>query len=436
MPKVLTKQLLTRLALGVASILIVMPAPVFADTNQDVQTAAQAGVQYLADNQAANGGITGLGGESDWSTIAIEASGQSAADFASGTGTSLTDYLKTDVLGAGTPATTIERRVIAARAADEDTSDFGGVDYNAQLASQHIGNQIGDPTLLNDDIFGVIAIDSIGDNSLLPMAQDGLDYLLAHQAADGGFAYTTVSCAWCGSDSNDTAAALIAMYAANDMGLTQDTTAKTNAIAYLLSTQQVDGGFGYDAFSPSDGSSTAWGLMALNTIGDSVTARALLARDWLLGNQNADGGFSFGAYGFTNSDTYTTAHAIVALLGSTWLLSPEPIGQPTQTGGKGGISQGPGNSTQTGQQQSVAISTTTSSSSSSVNSPTASQAAVRTSLPEFSGKDVKFDKQSTQPTTALAGVSSAKYTVYAVSLLSLVAAGWFMLESRKAKGVK
>lgn len=412
---------------------LIMPISASAATDQEIQAAAQAGVQYLDNNQSTDGSIAGLGGESDWSAVAVKATGQDVADLANGN-TSLSDFLETDVPPSGAPATAIERKIIAISAADGNSSNFGGTDYTSILASQHVNNQIGDPTLLNDDIFGVIAIDASGKISLKPAAQDALNYFTSHQNADGGFSYTTDSCLYCGSDSNDTAAAIIAIYAGDDLGLMQtNQDAKGKALIYLLSTQQADGGFGYDIYSPSDGSSTAWSLMALDTIGQSVATQAALARDWLLKNQNSDGGFSFGAYGFNTSDTFTTAHAITALLGSTWLLNPDPmslqapavVGTTNQTTNL--------SSTQSSSQSPVVVQTTSSSGPTQTDGTKAESTAVKRTLPEVGKKAIKIDNTSAE-SAAVSGITSgAKYA--AVAALGLVGISWFVLESRKAKGV-
>ena len=453
MSKLFIKQL--TLAAIISGILVALPASALADTA--TSTAVQAGVQYLANNQATDGSITGSGGESEWSAIALEADGQNASDFTNSTsGTSLTDFIKTDVPVAGTPATTIERNIIAIAAAGGNTSDYGGVNYDADLAAQDVGSQIGDPTLLNDDAFGVIAADATHDNVLVPAAQDGLNYLLAHQAADGGFSYTTATCAFCGSDSNDTAAAIIAMYAGQDMGLTQSNpAAQTNALNYLLSTQQPDGGFAYDTASPSDGDSTAWALMALNTVGESVAPQAQLARNWLLNDQQADGGFSFGADGVTASDTYTTANVITALLGTNWLLNPAPAPvQPAPpAGGQGGgdtESQNtptPSSTTPTTAQPAPAVlaaaSTTPTPTSTTPSTQTTAAAPAQTTdstpQPAVASNSVQTKKQpakTAKTVAAAAGKPNNKAAIYGVGILSLVALGWFMLESQKNRGVK
>lgn len=322
---------LKKMGLGFgASALLVLPTPsvVYAAADTELHNAIYAGVAYLADQQQADGSIAGNGGESDWAAIALAAADQNIANFAYAGEFSLLDFLQADIPSETTPVTGIERKILGIIASGGDVSLFGGVDYTSLLREAHNNGQIGDPTLLNDDIFGILAIAAIGDETLTPIAQDALNYLIEHQSSEGGFSYTTDTCDWCGVDSNDTAAAIVSFAAAKELGLMHKDLdgVLDNAVAYLLSTQGSDGGFMYDTYAGvSDGSSTAWSLIALNTIGSSVNEQRLPAQNWLLNNQNDDGGFSYGAYGFTASDTYTTAHALIALLGTNWILNPAPI---------------------------------------------------------------------------------------------------------------
>ncbi len=156
------------------------------------------------------------------------------------------DFLKNDTADSTTSIYTVERKIIAIAAIGQDPSSFGvsGTDYEALLSAQHTSGQIGNPAYLNDDWFGIIAIDAAHDTSLLPEAQDALDYMLDHQAPNGGFSWSAdYTCDFCGPDSGDTAAALIAMYAASDLGLSpSDTTInldleKSETLSYLLKTR-------------------------------------------------------------------------------------------------------------------------------------------------------------------------------------------------------
>jgi len=311
-----------------ALMVIQLPAPVWAATDPSLSAAVTAGTKYLAANQNGAGMIGAGSADNDWSVIAMKAAGQDPSTLNSGSGVSAVDFMIANAPTETAPATDIERRILAINAVGKDSSNFGGIDYNALLKGFYKTKQFGDPTLLNDDYFGIIAAAASHDNTLKAMAQGSLDFVISQQQPDGGFSYTTdTSDPYYGTDSGDTAAAIVALEAAKSMSLTNPKLSATenNARAYILTTQQADGGFGSDIYSASDGSTTSWCLIALNAIGPSANSSALSARNWLEANQNTDGGFAYGLYGYTTSDARNTAPAILALLGTTWLLNPAPV---------------------------------------------------------------------------------------------------------------
>ncbi|MCA9349899.1 terpene cyclase/mutase family protein [Candidatus Saccharibacteria bacterium] len=272
---------------------------------------------YLSTQQStATGEITGFGGNSDWASIGLVTAGLDPASFSYQSSPTIVQYLASNPLDPASSATTIEKRILAINALRQDPQNFYGINYLDQLLGSYQANQLGDPTLLNDDIFGIMAL--LGSNQTTQIALlDSLNYLVDNQEPDGGFGYSLSS----GSDTNDTASALVALISSQRAGLTHPNLDQViaGAINYLIPSQNLDGGFGYLPGDPSDGSSTAWGLIALNAIGtiQDVQAYQGLASQWLIDNQLSDGGFGYLAeYG---SDTYTTSHALIALTGNTWL---------------------------------------------------------------------------------------------------------------------
>lgn len=426
-----------RLILGFSSLMLLLPATASAAVHDSATSAAVAGIQYLANNQQADGSISGFGGESEWAVEAVLAAGQDPATFAHNGSVSLLDFVDSDAPSSS--ATAIERNMIAVAVAGQDVTNVGGTDYESLLAAQSNNSQVGDTTLLNDDMFALIAINAAHDTTLLSEAQDALDYLIANQGADGvdtGFGYSNDCSSWCYSDSSDTAAAIIAFKAAENLGLTNPglATAETNATSYMLSTQQSDGGFAGDnsGFSPSDGDSTAWALIALNMLGSTYATQADEARIWLINNQNSDGGFSYGAYGFTSSDSYTTAHAIIALLGTSWTLNPTPTPIPTApTGGQGG------GSTPTPIPTTV---TTTSAAPAKPKAHTQTSSSEDVTIPQVKAaetfKQLLSDKPATTLPKSLKTKSGGGLVGYVIALLAIVAILWFVLESRTDKGGK
>lgn len=288
------------------------------------------GLNYLRTNQDSTGKITGFGGESQWAAIAFSANGINPNDVKNPE-TSLKTYLLSDQPAQNASATEWERRILAIVAIGENPSDFGGVNYIQNLQSLAKNQQLGDTSLLNDDIFGLLALVASGPLADKTIKQDVLNFIIAHQASDGGFSYSTdTTCAWCSSDGNDTAAALQALQAAKQSGLANAGLDNSidKAKTFLLTTQKSNGGFGYDSFSDPDGSSTAWAVMALNSLGLDSSPQAQEAVTWLINNQEADGGFHWMAgYG---SDTSTTSHAVIALSGKSWILQTYTI-SPTSS---------------------------------------------------------------------------------------------------------
>lgn len=287
-------------------------------------------INYLKSQQDSTGKINGWGGESQWAAIAFVRLGVDVGTIKNPT-VSLKDFLLSDTPTDTAPATEWERRVLAIAAIGENPTNFNGVNYVQKLESYTNNNQIGEASQVNDDIFGLLALIASGINANTQLEQDVLSYIISNQNADGGFSWTT-NPSLNTSDSNDTAAALQALQAAKKTGIVHtnlDSTIDT-AKNYLLSLQNSDGGFRYDNSpwsSNSDGSSTAWSLMALNELGMSESTQANNAKAWLGNHQESDGGFHWMiGYG---SDTATTSHAAIALSGSGWLSIH--ISTPTPT---------------------------------------------------------------------------------------------------------
>lgn len=302
----------------------------YAATATEITNASTAALAYLQTNQQVDGSITNASGfnVNDWAAIGVTASGVSASDFALTDGTSLADYVASEVVSDVSPFTTIERKILALSALGLDTS------AEEQLLLEGFdGTQIGDDAAINDDIFGILAIAASGNPDLWEAAQASTQFIIDNQQADGSFCWN-VACDW-GSDNTTTASAIAALTVSKDLDLGIDIdTALNSAVANLLSAQITDGvnagGFGYDGWSEADGSSTAWAIMALNTVGDYETERDA-AIDWLTKiNQatNSDGGFMYGPWGMTSSDTSTTSEVLIAINGASWVLNPQSMTAP------------------------------------------------------------------------------------------------------------
>lgn len=153
--------------------------------------AADRGANWFQANQEESGSIG-----SDWGVTALAAAGVNAADVS----TSLADPSAQDFYldewqttgpgGAGTDAargilTGIAGGIQPSRlSAAADTTKSNLV---ARIAELFDGTQIGEPGLLNDDIFGVLALHQAGAPQ--PMLRQIVDYLRSQQHADGGWTW-------------------------------------------------------------------------------------------------------------------------------------------------------------------------------------------------------------------------------------------------------
>lgn len=204
-------------------------------------------------------------------------------------------------------ATDYAAAILALTANNQDPRTYPNSDYVAALKALANNSQIGDVNLLNDDVFGILALISAGITTSDTVISDSKAFILSHQNSDGGWSYSPTGT----SDTNDTAAAIMALISA---GSSASDTAITKAVAYLKTAQNADGGFPYDPKSQwgtdSDSASTAWVISALNRVGENTS------KDFLLSLQDATGYFKFQSG--SSADTFTpvtTSYAVIALSG-------------------------------------------------------------------------------------------------------------------------
>lgn len=228
------------------------------------------------------------------------------------------------------PTNDYAKAILALTAAQENPTTFGQEDYVAKLKTYYNNNQMGDAGLLNDDIWSILALASVYEiNS--PEAIASKNYLLSNQNDDGGWSYSISG----GSDTNDTASAIIALVEA---GISTSDEAIVNALAYLQLAQNDDGGFPYDPSSAwgtdSDSGSDAWVITALNKVGINPVS-------WDKNGNNpishleslqdeADGGFWWVLPGTSEwNNKAMTAFAVIALADKTFPVAyfnvPEPV---------------------------------------------------------------------------------------------------------------
>lgn len=196
----------------------------------------------------------------DW--VAISA-GVSNAPFFS----SLKNYLQNNPLNSNV-VTDNERHAMALMSLGINPYTGTGVNYIQKIVDSFDGVQIGDPSLINDDVFGLIVLGKAGYTQNDDLISKDISYLISKQASDGSF-----------ENSVDMTAAVIQALRIFD----NNSEAISKAENYLISNQnQADGGFGNNF-------STSWVIQAISS-NANLLENTNKADSYLANNQKIDGG--------------------------------------------------------------------------------------------------------------------------------------------------
>lgn len=291
--------------------------------------AADRGVSWFLSGQQDSGDLG-----SDWAMTALAAAGLNAADAR----TSLLDpsaqdfYLdewQTD--GPGGAGTDAERGILAGVAGGIQTSrlstDADATKSNlvARLAELFDGEQIGSTSLLNDDIFGVLALHQAG--APRPLLRRLVEYLRTKQLPGGGWTWNTAPGA---PADTDMTGSVVAAFCAAGVGPSDPDVQR--ALDLLHSLQDAATG-GFIAPPESFGigvntDTTAWVTSGLVQCGidpqgpEWTTAQGKTPLDYLLSMQKADGHFDWTAeFGGGAFETYS---AVRPLMGAGFSAPPPP----------------------------------------------------------------------------------------------------------------
>ena len=274
-------------------------------------------LRYLASQQSA---LTGAepAGFSAFDTSELYAIGAAAAGYdpnalRNGAGPSVIDYLKTNALPATVDGGNTGRLLMAAVAARQSVTAFGGVDLVTRLNSFYVGG-LYEAGSAQGQALAILGLKAAAQ----PVPQAAIDAVKNAQDADGGWDYQlvkddpNVAINYDTSDTNSTAFALMALAAVGDHGL------DASALAWLRTQQQPDGGFAYQG-SPSDPDSTALVLQALlATAQDPWSYRSNQSANppltYMVSAQDIGGGY----LGYSGVDPGTTAMAVAGVLGQTF----------------------------------------------------------------------------------------------------------------------
>jgi len=253
--------------------------------------AVQDASQYLETRQQPGGGYAEPGGKATpgltaWAVIGLRAAGTPAASLAEAR-TYLADAA--DELGSLTEA---ELVLTALAKLGPPPPPLVQRIRAAARPSGAIG-----PTL-NATVWGIVSLRAAGE----PAPSASARYLLRHQHRSGGWSWAVGGA----PDSNDTAAAVLALRAA---GVRARHPAIASALRYLRGLQNRDGGFELVRGRGSDVQSTAWAVQAFLAAGARPGARAYR---YLSRMQRADGSLRYSAR-YAVTPVWVTAQALPAL---------------------------------------------------------------------------------------------------------------------------
>lgn len=236
----------------------------------------------------------------DWSVIALSSHYALTGDNNS---YSVLEFLKKYFLqnidpgeSLASPVLSYIRRAMALMALGINPYFGTEVNYIQKIVESFDGTQVGDPEIVNDDIFSLIVLKKAGFELEDEIIQKTLLFVLSNQKEDGS---------WVGGV-DMTAAAIQALSLFSNINEVQGALLK--ARTYLAGQQSDDGGFG----SPD---STSWTMQAIAVMGEdwrNWRKNGRTPADYMLSVQKEDGSIN------SSLPIWSTAYAIPAGIGKSW----------------------------------------------------------------------------------------------------------------------
>lgn len=253
-------------------------------------------IDFLIAKQNADGSFNAIL-QSDWVAIALASANPNGA-----AAQKIKSYLLSDPnpLAGLNPVSDYARRAMALMSLNVNPYDGTKTNYIKKIVDLFDGQQFGDASLYNDDIFALLVLNKAGYAANDEIIKKTVDFIIARQATDGS---------WAGADL--TAAAVQALApVSSSAGVAP---ALQKAKSFLLNAQGADGGFGTTY-------TTAWVIQAIAALGESSGAwqkNNNTPESYLALSQGTDGGLEKdNAYEINR--LWSTAYAIPAAQDKTW----------------------------------------------------------------------------------------------------------------------
>jgi hypothetical protein len=266
---------------------------------------AAGGGDYLASRQTLSGGFAEPGGSAsvsltEWAVMGLAAADRNPAAMHRSGGKTPTAFLAAHAKG-WHDAYSLERGILAVVALGKNPASFAGRNLVRALRSTVAANgRIG--SYSNSTYWGVLAFRAAG--ATLPSRS--LAYIRSLQGTAGGYGYAPGT----GADSNDTAAAVMALRAG---GIPCAWKAVAQAYDYMHGLQRSDLGYGLTASSGSDSQSTSWVIQARIKCGLVNTG----ALGYLADRKRTNGSYEYRA-GLVQTPAWVTAQVLPAVNGRAY----------------------------------------------------------------------------------------------------------------------
>lgn len=266
-------------------------------------------ISFLSLNQNENGSFSD-GIYTDWVAIAVAKAGSEGELIK----TRIYDYLIEQEINSSI-ITDYERRAMALMSLGINPYSGTSINYIKKITNSFDGAQIGDSSIYNDDIFGLVVLANAGYTSSENIIQVVVDFVISKQNGDGSWSSIDI-----------TAAAIQALKNFED--IEGSTSAISKGLTYLSISQDEDGGYG-NSFS------TSWASQAL-----SFTLQASETLDYLANQQQDDGGVDE-ISNLIDNRVWSTSYAIPAVLSLSWNDILDSFSKPIVVTSSGGGSYMP-----------------------------------------------------------------------------------------------
>ncbi len=263
------------------------------------------GVTYIRNHQTASGGFANPGSTAgvtttEWAVMGLRAAGVNPATLRRPGGKTPVGFLATSSR-TWSGAYALERGILAVVALRLNPAKFAGRNLIKSLRGQVLPSSGRIGAYANSTFWGVLALRGAGQ--ALPTRS--IAYIKGRQQANGGYSYLPAKPA--GADSNDTAAAVMAMRAG---GVPCSDVHIRRAIGYLSTTHIGGGGYALLPHGAPDSQSTSWAVQARHACGLKNTA----ALKWLGARHSGDGSYYYSP-GNHQTPTFVTAQVLPATNG-------------------------------------------------------------------------------------------------------------------------